>query len=314
MKSNPADPPRRNRRQLPLDALRTFEVAARHSSFVQAALESGVTPSAVSHQIRRLEEHIGVQLFERHRQRVRLTDKGEFLSRRLLTAFDQMEEAIRELSPADDRSLVISVTSAFATKWLASRLPVFASTRADLRIKLRADDNFADFNSDGVDIGIRFGRGGYPGLHSTLLFAVDYVPVCSPSLTPRGRSSFSHEDLRSMRLLHDESASRALDLPTWKTWLESVGMRDVGNGGGLVFETPQLAIEAAISGHGAALGIWPLVADDVASGRLVRMFEEGVRGPFSFWMVYPTAKRNSKKLLSFEKWITKGAMQTDVLS
>ena len=195
--------------------------------------------------------------------------------------------------------------AAFAAKWFAPRLPEFASLQPELQIKLLVNDGLIDFGTEKVDLGIRFGRGSYPGLHSTLLFPADYVPVCSPSLRRAGQSGFQYEDLRSIRLLHDESASRAPDLPTWKTWLSTVGIDDVGSKRGLVFESPELAIDAAVSGHGAALGILPLVADDLKAGRLILMFDEKVRGPFSFWIVYPAAKRNVEKILTFTRWLEK---------
>jgi LysR family glycine cleavage system transcriptional activator len=292
---------------LPLDALRSFEAAARHTNFAKAAAEIGVTPSAISHQVRRLEQYIGVQLFEREQQRTRLSVEGIVLAQCLLKSFDEIQETIGSLSLVDDRSLVISVMAAFAAKWLAPRLPEFASLQPELQIKLLVNDNLTDFGAEKVDFGIRFGRGNYPGLQSTLLFPADYVPVCSPSLRSAGQSGFRYEDLRSIRLIHDESASRAPDLPTWNTWLSTVGMGDVAGRRGLIFQSPELAIDAAISGHGAALGILPLVADDLKAGRLIIMFDERVRGPFSFWTVYPTAKRNVEKILTFAHWLEQAA-------
>lgn len=197
--------------------------------------------------------------------------------------------------------------AAFAAKWFAPRLPEFASLHPELQIKLLVNDGLVDFAAGTVDAAIRFGRGRYPGLHSTLLFPADYVPVCSPSLRREGQTGFRYEDLRSIRLLHDESASRAPDLPTWHTWLRMVGIDDIGNTRGLVFESPELAIDAAVSGHGAALGILPLVADDVKAGRLMLMFDERLRGPFSFWIVYPDAKRNLEKIATFTRWLEKAA-------
>jgi LysR family glycine cleavage system transcriptional activator len=298
--SSPAPP----RKRLLLDALHTFEVAARYGNFVDAAQELGVTTSAISHQIKRLENHLNLALFDRSTRTLQLTRAGQDLAAPLSMLFGRMHGLLADLQDESSKSLTISVMSSFGSKWLAPRVTRFIEKHPDLRLRVMAGDNLVDFMNEGVDIGIRFGHGNYPGLQAEHLMDVDAFPVCTPDFALNSGARLTEPgQLLECVLLHDESSLRAPGLPNWYNWLEAVDITLNHPVGGLVFENPQMALEAALAGQGVALGLSPLVQDDIRSGRLISPFQHRFRSLFSFWLVCLPDRANIKKINRFREWL-----------
>ncbi|MDN4591700.1 transcriptional regulator [Xenophilus aerolatus] len=292
------------RRRLLLDALHTFESAARNSSFAGAAAEMSVTSSAISHQIRRLEKHLDVDLFDRSGKYPVLTKEGERLASSLEPLFGQMHSAIDELKTSSQTVLTVSVMGAFGATWLARGAMQFANAHPELHLRVLTSDDLVDLYAENVDLGIRFGAGAYPGLVVELLSAVDMVPVCSPEFLAHHRDALRDPgDLQHTVLIRDESASRDPRLPTWTDWLEQVGVAAPQVRCALTFQDPSFAQQAALAGQGVALGMSCLVDADIAAGRLVTPFAHRIRSPFSFWLVCSEARAATRKVASFKAWL-----------
>lgn len=308
----PAKPFRPSLRSLPLNALRTFEAAARHSSFKVAARELGVTPAAVSHQIRDLERTLGLPLFLRLNRAVRLSPRGADLSQSLTELLANMVQLIADFSNREVASLEISAMPSFAARWLAPRLARFTIQHPDCRIRIVGEDRLVDFRLEGSDIGIRYGPGAYKGLHVELLTEVEAFPVVSPAFAlAHGNDLRTLAGLRALPLLHDESSLIASGLPNWPRWLEIAGVPGRFAETGIVFESVQLAIEAALAGQGVALALSPLVEADIRAGRLMRCFDLILKSPFSFWLVCRRHRTEEARIVQFREWIRSELRQSE---
>jgi LysR family glycine cleavage system transcriptional activator len=250
-----------NRRRLPLGGLRAFEAAARLTSFRLAADELGVTPTAISHRIRDLEETLGLKLFERQVRKVVLTAAGRRLLPVLRDGFDAFAETLRGLKP--DTAVTLSTPVAFAARRLLPCMTAFRATHPDVQLRLHASDDPVDLRSGAADLAIRYGHGPFPGLVAERLFDESFAPVCSPKLGLTGPA-----DLRRETLLHAEWRHPAADTPTWTRW----GGERFDAQSGLTFTDESHAIQAAVAGLGVALASLTLVRDELASGLLVQPF------------------------------------------
>ncbi|BAU49385.1 transcriptional regulator [Sulfurifustis variabilis] len=290
----------------PLNALRAFEAAARHLSLVAAANELCVTPAAISHQIKGLEDYIGMPLFKRVKRRVVLTDQGQLILPELKQAFALIEHAIGHLTKVESRDvLTVSATPAFAAKWLLPRIHLFRERHPEIDVRLDATHEVEDLGRAQVDVAIRFGTGDYPGLESRSLrpgIPEKVYPVCSPALLEGAHPLKEPSDLRYHTLLHDDTIKGTGVLPSWKTWLASAGIDSVPATRGLHFSNPVLAIDAAINGQGVALSCSFVVADDVAAGRLVRPFDTPCDLEHNYYVVHPRS-RAGDKVEKFYKWL-----------
>jgi LysR family transcriptional regulator, glycine cleavage system transcriptional activator len=294
-----------NRRLPPLNALRAFEAAARHLSFTKAADELHVTQAAISHQVRALEEYLGIQLFRRQNRAVLLTDAAQLSLPRLREAFDQLAEAVESMGASNPENLLtVSVTPSFAAKWLVPRLDGFRKARPDLEVRLDASTQLVDFGRDNVDVAIRYGAGRYAGLMSELLMDVEVSPVCSPQLLKGEHPLATPSDLRWHRLLHTDWSSQRGEEPDWRMWLLAAGVRDIDWAKGPQFNDWMLAMQAALEGQGVVLGRSALVANDLAAGRLVRPFNVSVPGKFAYYLVYPESAVKRAKVAAFRDWLT----------
>lgn len=290
------------RRAPPLIAARSFEAAARHLSFQQAAAELHVTPTAVSHQVKRLEDFLGVQLFERYNRQVALTEAGQELAAKLHDIFARLDEALERPMQKARNTIRISAMRSFAAKWLVPRIGDFEARHPKLKVRVDAIDRLINFASEEVDIGLRYGDGNYPGQHVELLMQVEVFPVCSPRLLARREAPLKKpSDLKRHTLIHIETAVKGL--PDWRDWLTAAKARGVEAAAGPVYDSSHMALEAALAGHGIALAISPLVAGDLAAGRLVRPFETVLQSPFSFWIVCRREHANAAKIRSFRAWL-----------
>lgn len=252
----------------PLASLRAFEAAARHLSFKRAAEELGVTPTAISHQVRLLEDWIGVRLFERRTRQVVALPAAQQLYPVLHEGFDAFAQALGAVASRRARhTITVSATSAFTARWLVPRIASFRKAHPGLDLRLHASDEPVNLAEQGIDAAIRYGRGPYPGLVSLPLMANRFAPVCSPSLGLRRRA-----DLARKPLLHFEWHRRRADTPTWQRWIEVAGVGHVDAASDVVFSDESHAIQAALAGQGVAMLSLLLVAPDLRSGALVQPF------------------------------------------
>lgn len=275
----------------PLSALRAFEAAARHLSFKKAAEELAVTPTAISHQVRQLEEWLGQQLFERHVRRVALTREGRELFPSLREGFDLMIRGIDALrTPPSQEVLTLSSTVAFTSKWLVPRVPAFRAACPGLDLRLHASDDAVDLRAGGVDLAIRYGRGVHAGLRSELLLQDRFAPVCSPRTGGNGP------------LIHFEWRRVEEATPTWSRWFASAGKKYQAPSGELRFSDESHAIQAAIAGQGIALVSLVLVAEELASGALVQPFGPELEG-FAYHLVHLDTSRHTERLGPVRQWL-----------
>ncbi len=293
-----------SRRIAPLNALRAFEAAARHLSFTRAAEELHVTPAAISHQIKGLEEYFGAPLFRRLTRALLLTDDGQRVLPLLRDGFDLLAEASARLAaPADDNLLTVSAAPSIAAKWLVTRLERFRTAQPEIDVRLDASDRLVDFARDGVDASIRYGAGNYPGLHVERLFGTTVFPVCSPSLAAGPPPLRSPRDLAGHTLLHVDWASQDETWPNWKMWLLAAGVTGIDATRGPRFNDVAMSTLTAADGNGIALASDILVVDDLAAGRLVRPFELSVAMDFSYFFVCPKENAAKHKVAAFRAWL-----------
>ena len=283
----------------PLSALRTFEAAARHLSFTRAAGELHVTQAAVSHQIRALEEDLGVLLFRRLNRRLLLTDEGQLLMPAVRRAFDELVagvERVRERCCGG--TLSISTTPSIAANWLASRVGRFQALRPEFEIRLMATPRLIDFAREGVDCGIRYGFGDWPGLRALRLLNATLVPLCSPRLLTGPDALRRPADLARHTLLH------ALDdMDSWRLWLRAAGVEGIDPTRGLKLDNLPLALQAAISGAGVAIAGAPMATDDLADGRLVQPFDLELPSECAYYFVAPEVSADQPKIQAFRDWL-----------
>ena len=299
------------RRLPPLNALRAFEVAARHLSFTKAAEELYVTQAAISHQVKALEEALGVQLFRRLNRRLMLTDAGQLYLPALTAAFDGIDAATGRLRADENAgSLTVSVANSLAAKWLLPRLPRFRERHPEIDVEISAADRLVDFGRDNADMGIRYGLGNYPGLKVDPLMEDTVFPVCSPQLV-NGRlvdgppPLRAPEDLRRHTLLHDDVGTG--EAPNWRRWLTAAGVTGVNPERGPRYSHSSLVLQAAIDGQGVALGRSSLVSLDLEAGRLVQPFGPALPSHYACYVVSPVATAERPKIKAFRDWLLEEA-------
>ena len=292
------------RHPAPLNALRAFEAAARHLSFQAAAAELFVTPAAVSHQVKRLEVHLGLTLFHRGHRVVELSEQGATLAASLGEVFARLDLALDRATAPSAAHLRVSTLESLAAKWLAPRLHRFHRTCPELKLRIETGNDLADFARGGIDIALRYGPGGYTGVIAERLMDAPVFPVCAPSLIHDGPQPLRRpDDLRHHTLLHDESATHHPGVPDWSAWLHAAGTKRVDASRGPVFDSIYLAQEAAIAGHGIALGVAPLVGEDLQRGRLAKPFELTLPNAHAFWIVRPQGGRQNPGTDAFCAWL-----------
>jgi LysR family glycine cleavage system transcriptional activator len=292
------------RRLPPLNALRAFEAAARHLSLTKAAAELHVTPGAISQQVKTLEDYLGVQLFRRLNKALLLTEAGQASLPALRDAFDRLAQAVETLRVRDaEQPLTVSVAPSFAAKWLVPRLDRFREVRPEIDVRIDASNRLVDLVREGVDIGIRYGLGNYPGMRVDPLLSEEVFPVCAPRLLETPHPLRVPADLRWHTLLHVDWVSGFETWPDWRMWLLSAGVSDVDPTHGPRFSQPSMAIQSAIEGHGVTLAGSVLVADDLTAGRLVKPFRLSCPVAFGYYLASPAAAANHPRVVAFRDWI-----------
>jgi LysR family glycine cleavage system transcriptional activator len=286
-----------------LNGLRAFEAAARHLSFTLAASELNVTQTAISHQIRRLEQELGIRLFIRKNRALALTPEARDYLPGVRAAFNDLRLATDRLLRKDDgHTLTVSTLASFAAKWLLPRLAAFQESHPGIDVRITTSTNLIDFQRDNVDAAIRYGRGQWPGVHTEWLMADEVFPVCSPALLKGNRPLQKPEDLRDQVLLHSGNGD------DWRLWLTAAGLpTDISKQPGVTFDLIFMTVQAAIDGIGVAMGRTSYVQDDVAKGRLVVPFQIALPADAGFYLVTPETRADSAKLTAFRQWLVAAA-------
>jgi LysR family glycine cleavage system transcriptional activator len=283
----------------PLATLRAFEAAARHLSFKRAADELAVTPTAISHQIRLLEETLGQKLFERRTRRVIMTSAAQTLYTPLRDSFDAIAQAVERVSAIKAASTVtLTATMAFTSKWLVPRASSFRERFPGVNLRLLASDDVIDLITGGADIAVRYGAGTYPGCRSQLLFQETFAPVCSPHLNVRTPADLEHH-----ALIHSEWRQVDEIAPTWPRWYAKAGLPYQRPGSDIVFTDETHAIQAAVAGQGIALAGVTLVADELATGTLTVPLGPTLTGR-GFYLVIPDSHLEDARVGAAREWLT----------
>lgn len=292
------------RRQIPLNALRAFESAARQRSLTKAANELGVTHAAISHQIKHLEEALGVELFVRTPRGVEMTPKGRLLLPVLSDSFDRIGDAlfdIKESAPSE--RLSVTTTPTFASRWLIPRLNSWSQSRLRLETHVLPTLDLLPLDGKAADVAIRCGVPNWGSdLVAEKLMSVTMTPVCSRNLTQRGPKLKTPADLERHQHIH---ADVKLDDAgyEWRLWYKAASLAYPENSAGISFHDPGLAMHAAVSGLGIAIGYVELIEADLAAGRLVQPFPIVALHPYSYYLVYPAARAEEPAIVAFREWI-----------
>ena len=282
----------------PLNALRTFDAAARHQSFTRAAEELCVTQSAVSHQVKSLETELGLRLFKRERNGVAITDAGRDYLAVVRDIFERLELGTdRLLQRQRSGTITVSASPDFAAKWLVSRLGHFAEAYPEIELKLSATMHHVDFAREDVDLAIRHGDGQWPDLDAVNLCVEELFPICSPLLLTSHGGLREPQDVLRFPLLHLD------DRRSWARWLQAADAPGAAPLHGPILNHASMLIDAAIEGQGIALARTMLASSDLIARRLVRPFRMALPLKNTYWIVCPKAMRALPKIVAFRDWL-----------
>jgi LysR family glycine cleavage system transcriptional activator len=288
-------------------ALRTFEAAGRHLNFTRATAEVGLTPAAVSHQIKEIEEQLGIVLFTRTIRSIRLTPGGAVLLEAAAEALDTLQRGISRARRVarNPVHLRISTSARFATNWLLPRLPRFRAANPTVELTFDIADEIRDFAVDDIDIAIRFGTGAHEGCRSNRLFDTVIAPVCSPRLLESGARLEEPRDLLRHTLFHVDRKADGMVWPNWRMWMAAAGVTNFDDGRCIGFPDSSHVVQAVIEGGGVGLADMDMIANDLADGRLVRVFDIGltVAPEYAYHLVYPESSSDDPCILAFREWI-----------
>jgi LysR family glycine cleavage system transcriptional activator len=281
-----------------LQTLRAFEAAGRLKSYSRAAEELGLTHGAVSHRIRELEQRLGVALFRRVGNAMVLTGEGQKLEAQVRQGLSLLEQAFAPKPGASAKAgkhIVVSSVPSLAATWLFARMGEFRAQHPDIDIELRVSEALNDYKKEGIDVGVRLGLGGWPGLNATKLFDEALTPVCTPEYRDR-------LDLREPADLARATLLRNPWTP-WARWFRAVGLDWPEPATGPKFDDAPLLLRAALQGDGVALGRQWLAVDEVRAGRLVTPFDLAVRDDFAYWIVWPAGRAINPNAAAFRDWL-----------
>ena len=285
-------------KQFPLNALRVFEAVARLGSFTRAGEELGMTQTAVSYQIKLLEENVGEPLFLRRPRHISLTETGERLAPQVTEAFEMLQLAMAGARGETEVTLQITCLATFASQWLARKLGNFQLANPNIAVRLSTSDSLVDFGREAVDVGIRSGRGEWPGLRADKLMDVYFTPMLSPALAESIGGIHEPADLLKLRIFDPTD-------PWWHQWLDAAGVpipslekRSTSFYGAQAYEAA-----AAVAGQGVAILTPDFYPEELASGKLIRPFELQCTDGRGYWLAYPENRRNVPKIKAFRNWI-----------
>ncbi|WP_115720239.1 transcriptional regulator GcvA [Gallaecimonas mangrovi] len=297
------------RRLPPLNALRVFESSARNASFAAAAEELFVTASAVSHQIKTLEEYLGVSLFSRNKRRVELTAAGEQYLTSIKHALDEIEAATQRLATSQENNVVqISVAPNFLIRWLMPRMARFQEQYPDVELQINASMGLIDFNRASTDMAVYFGNGEWEDIEIHFLRKVMLMPVCSPKLATSRLPLDKPEDLRNHTIIY--VSKRKYE---WENWLKQAGVPNLKPKGSMQISSGQLATAAAQEGLGVALADSTLTSREIESGRLVVPFDIKLDTLKAFYLVYRKNRPLTTGMKAFKEWVMAEMQAPDAL-
>ncbi|RLV59905.1 transcriptional regulator GcvA [Parashewanella curva] len=286
------------RRLPPLNAVKAFEAAARHLSFTKAADELFVTQAAVSHQIKALEEYLGLKLFRRKNRSLLLTEEGQGYFLDIKDVFIQLAESTeRLLARSATGALTVAMSPSFAIQWLVPRLAKFSEQNPEIDVRIKAVDSDDESLTDDVDVAIYYGKGNWPDVRLDKLRNEVLMPVCSPALLTGKKPLDSISDIKHHTLLHDMSRE------DWQQWVKQSGLKNINVNQGPIFSHSSLVLQAAVHGQGIALGYSVLAAPDIQAGRLVVPFQEALLSPNAYYLVCQNSQAELGKVVAFREWM-----------
>ncbi|EYU13998.1 MULTISPECIES: transcriptional regulator GcvA [Photorhabdus] len=288
-----------SKRLPPLNALRVFDAAARHLSFTKAAEELFVTQAAVSHQMKSLEDFLGLKLFRRRNRSLLLTEEGQSYYLDIKEIFTAINEATRKLQARSAKgALTVSLSPSFAIQWLVPRLSSFNLAYPGIDVRIQAVDREEDKLADDVDVAIFYGRGNWPGLRTDRLYAEYLLPVCSPSLLTGENPLKTPADLARHMLLHDSSRR------DWQAYVRQLDMQQQINvQQGPIFSHSAMVIQAAVHGQGIALANNVMARTEIDAGRLVCPFNDVLVSKNAFYLVCHDSQAELGKIAAFRQWV-----------
>ena len=286
-------------RQLPpMNSLKTFEVAGRLLSFTRAAEELNVTQAAISHQIKLIEEYLGVTLFDRYPRRLSLTTQGKALLAEVIEAFDRVSSAISAVKLNQPSNMLsVRLAPSFAAKWLSPRLKYFWLQYPEINLNLYHAHPAVDFSREDIDIAVTYGKGDWPGVVADSLLSLDFFPVCTPSFMSNDKPLHDINNLRYYTLLHDASYE------CWTDWVKLAELDDINTSKGTIIDDTNVLIQAALDGQGVVLGSSTFVQDHLDSGRLIQPFDITLRNDFAYYIVCPPDHLNNPAVRAFKDWL-----------
>ena len=291
-----------------LNFLHTFESVARHLSFTNAAKELFVTQAAVSHQIKALEDYLGVKLFYREKRKVFLSDEGQKLLPSVVSGLQGIADSLENIRNYDSEdTIVVGVGSSFSANWLVHRLGAFYQKFPEVNLHLKIFNNESDFNSGGTDMAVVWGIGDWQGLMCEKLMVVEFTPVCSPELIKKTHPLETPEDLIHYPLLDDP------DYDIWQQWLEEAGIPERKYKRRTVIRDAKVVIHSALEGHGIALCAVGIVQEYLDSGRLIRPFDHSITGGGFYYLVYPEKALRKPPVRLFKTWLVQEVRKAESL-
>lgn len=299
-------------RDLPsLDLIRGFEAAARRLSFTLAAEELFVTQSAVSRQVKALEDHLGTPLFERHHRAIQLTPAGQALYRAAAEALRVLTDTAAAIrGEAATKSVTVSCSIGFASLWLVPRLMDFRDAHPDIDVRIDANNRILDLERERIEVAVRYCPPQAAPEGATRLLGEEVFPVCAPELLTRpGRALDTPQDLAHHVLLRYGSDDSQFPSGSWTVWFEAMQMRDLKPAGSLRFSQYDQLIQAAVDGQGVALGVGPLVKRYIRQGRLVAPFKERFASPRGYFLIVSRFAEGRPEVRDFTAWLRQAAQQ-----
>ncbi|MEH6422326.1 LysR substrate-binding domain-containing protein [Pseudomonas sp. CGJS7] len=296
-------------------ALRTFEAAARHLNFTRAADELGLTPAAVSHQIKEIEEQLGLTLFVRTSRSIQLTAAGIELYDATRTALDTLHRAAaraRRLNRGTTQ-LRVSLSARFASNWLLPRLPQLKAAHPELELTFDISDELRDFDTDDVDVAIRFGAGRYPKTRAQRLFDTTIVAVCRPALLQSDARPQHPRDLAEHTLCYVDWKTDDMTWPNWSMWMAAAGIEDFDDRRCVGFPDSGFVVQSVIDSGAIGLADLDMIGNDLAQGRLARLFDIGLAmgGGYAYHLVYPDSAAADPRIVAFGEWLRQQAEQME---
>ena len=287
-----------SRRLPPLNSLKCFEAAGRLLSFTRAAKELNVTQAAISHQIKVIEQYLGVSLFIRYPRKLVLSEQGKALLPDIIEAFDRVSLAIGSVSKEQSSNMIsVRLAPSFAAKWLSPRLKYFWLQYPEIDLCLYHAHPPVDFEREEIDIAVTYGKGDWAGVIADPLLSLDFFPVCSPAFMKNDKPLTDIENLRYYSLLHDASYE------CWNDWLKLAQLSSINANKGTIIDDTNVLIQAAIDGQGIALGSTTFVEEYLENGKLVKPFDVVLRNDFAYYIVCPQKHMKNPPVKAFKEWL-----------